>query len=107
ADVKWKFASAVASIREFVTKSPQDAKADDARAGLGGLCLWYADWAAALVNGDDVGRTGTPAARAAKPAEVRDDAQNAAKTADEVYVGLQNTAKRDSDKENARYQAAT
>ena len=33
--------AAVGSIREFVNKNAGDAKADDARFELGGVCFWF------------------------------------------------------------------
>ena len=96
-DVRAKFDAALASIREFLQANPNDAKAADARGEIGGLALWFVDWASALARADK----GDREARGAVPAELLEAADKAADNAIEAYTGLMESArKREEDRPN-------
>ena len=96
-DVTTKFDAALASIREFLQKNPNDVKAADAKGEIGSLALWFVDWASTLARAEKP----VQEARGAKASDLLAAADKAADTAVESYVGLvEGARKREEDRPN-------
>jgi hypothetical protein len=103
ADVKAKYDAALSSIREFVQKNASDPMADDARFEMGKLGLWFVTWANGLVSGDAAELKN----RGVKAADALGDAQKAIDTAINVFGELKEGARKEGDKNLAKYQWTT
>ncbi len=99
ADAKAKLDAAIASIGEFISKYPNDSKADEARGEAGSLRLEFVTWASDLMESAD-----TLAQRKVKAEDILSDTQSLLAAATEVYAGLKTSAKTEGGKQIAEFQ---
>ncbi len=114
ADVKTKFELAATAINEFVTKYPDDKKADEGRIEVGKVLLDFTSWASDLAEQlAGLSAVEDPEIRKGLEARKTDvttclaDAQSAVNRAIQLFDGLRTSAKAQATKDLAEYFYAT